>query len=595
MRARVLSIAAVVILLASVAMAAGKSVTGIELSQFDGHDVLVFRTSGGVGIPSTYSRDIKAGTISFTLPANPSAAKDDARAVKGELVRAVELAVVKQGAKVKVAFTKPELADPAYFRFSAPSDHVIVLEVFPLKGQRQEAPLFDVEQWIAGATDGAPKSDSKQAQPARVAKPRQESGAAFAGNLGIPSLDLRAADANRVLGLAANAGLLKLRGRASVATEPLGSISVRPGGQSLMGWTEATPPGEVYLAGSPEQIAEFMQYADPRFIGGQPTLIEEWLKQRPQAADKPVLGGRSAATRSRIKDDPAGGLFYDDYNPGGVQLSDIRVTLNASNGLNLYDVLSYLSEVSGISLIIDPYAFDDPTGSKRAPLPPDGQSTEDEPGFRQGGIFQPQFMRTGSVRGNFVNVPFDQFLEMVLTSHDLVYAVQGAPGNSDSGYGDSTRGPGGGTRDSYDKPVILVTSPQRLNYELDGTNEINLQQFHYADPSQVAQILDQFGMMADVNTGWFIYQGGGNNNGSGQGGGGTGGNGGSGGGFGGGTTSRQADSRPDILVFRGNSRGPVEQAVQKAHDAGQSVVHVRLASERNGQLVTLFANAGKGG
>ena len=57
----------------------------------------------------------------------------------------------------------------------------------------------------------------------------------------------------------------------------------------------------------------------------------------------------------RLKDDPADGLYYSDYMPGGVHLSDILVTLDASSGLNLYDVLNYLSDISGISLLIDPY------------------------------------------------------------------------------------------------------------------------------------------------------------------------------------------------------------------------------------------------
>jgi hypothetical protein len=373
-----------------------------------------------------------------------------------------------------------------------------------------------------------------------------------------------------------------------------------------MSWTEKTPPGEIYLAGTPEQIAKFMQYGDPNFIGGQPTLQQEWAQARPQASSKPVMGGRSAATRSRIKDDPAGGLYYSDYQPGGVRLSDILVTLDASNGRNLYDVLNFLSEISGISLVIDPYAFDEPTGSKRELKTPEAPASDGGgSGFRPAGVFQPESGRTGTVRGNFVNVPFDQFLETVLSTHELVYAVQGAGGSSDSGYGGTDRGPGGGTlnADPYQKPVILVTSRQRMEYELSGTNEINLSQFHYADPDQMAQILDQFGLMADVNSGWYVYRGNGNGNGNGGNGGngngfgGNNGGGNNGGGFGGNGGNRAggtAGARPDVYVYRGGSRAPVEQAVADAVAAGKSVVRVQLAAERSGEpLVTLFSQSSK--
>jgi hypothetical protein len=598
------------VLVAGQALAAVKTLTGVELAQFNGRDVLVLRTTGDIPAPSGYQRNAPDRQVSFLLNgAAVGSAGTAAAKLSGRLITAVKASETADGAVVTVTLASGDLADPACFRFSSPSSHLVLMEVFPRKDDLEQArPLTGdaLDQWLSGVSVPHPLQPAAQppagappaaGQPSAAPAPRPapakpaDSGSAFAQQLGIPSLDLRHADPQRVLGLAADAGLLNLRGTASVSTEGWGSIAVKPGGQSLASWSPDTPPGEIYLAGTPEQIAKFMQYADPRFVGAQPTLVDEWAKARPQAASKPVLGGRSAATRMRLKDDPADGLYYSDYQPGGVHLSDIMVTLDASQGLNLYDVLNYLSQISGISLLIDPYAFDDPTGSKRQSLPPDaGKGQGSQPGFRQADRFNGGGMGSGTVRGNFVNVPFDQFLQMVLKTHDLAYTIR-TGGSSDSGYGDTSRGPGQGTGDdSYQKPVILVTSPERLNYELDGTNNIDLYQFNYADPQQVQQLVQQFGLMPDVNAGWYIYQGNGNGTGIGQGQGG-GGNNGRSGGIGGNGGGRTASAKPDVLVYRGGSRQPVEQAVQNALAAGQSVVRVALSPEQGDQLVTLFASS----
>jgi hypothetical protein len=602
MHTRTFAVLALLLGLVGQAVAATKSLSGIELSSFEGRELLVFRTSGDVALPGAFKRNAETGTVTFQLAAEGAKLTDAALGLHGSLISGVVVSEDPIGTAVRVTMARPELADPACFRFSAPSRHVLLFEVFPQAAARNEAaPTPNLDEWLTEAQSPA-KPVSDEPVPVRPAgsgtEPVSKTVSSFADKHGIASMDLRNADPQRVLGLAADLGLLNLRGRASVSTESMGSVSVKPGGQSLMSWTATTPPGEVYLAGTPEQIARFMQYGAPDFISAQPTLQQEWAAERPQASSKPVMGGRNSATRSRIKDDPHGGIYYNTYQPGGLKLSDIMVTLDATNGRDLYDVLNYLSEISGISLVIDPYAFDEPTGSRREPKTPEAPPANGGgSGFRQAGIFQPEGGRTGTVRGNFINVPFDQFLQMVLSTHELVYAVQSAGGPSDSGYGGASRGPGRGTTvgDPYQKPVILVTSPQRLEYELNGTNEINLQQFHYADPEQVAQIMSQFGMMPDINSGWYIYRGSGNG-GNGTGGGNNGGfggnnGGGNGNGAGGG---RVASTAPEIIVYRGGSRAPVETAVAEALNAGKSVLRVVLQDEREGKpLVTMFSQSSK--
>jgi uncharacterized membrane protein YgcG len=276
----------------------------------------------------------------------------------------------------------------------------------------------------------------------------------------------------------------------------------------------------------------------------------------------------------RAKDDPYAGLYYAGAMPGGGKLSDVRVSLPAMNGMHVLDVLNYLSLISGISLIIDPYTFDEPFGGPRPPKVPedsDGQATGD--GYRPADIFSPQLARPGTVIGNFVNVPFDVALELILSVHGLEYVVYDSQGNAQHG--------GGG----FTKPVVLITNRERLEQELAGQNEIDIHAMHYADPYQVTDMLDDLNLLPGTNSGWYIYRGSGGGFG-----GGTGGGGGFGGGSGGGGMGGAARApSPALEVYRGGTREPVQQRVQAAVESGADVIRVVLAPEDTGMLVTAFA------
>ena len=89
----------------------------------------------------------------------------------------------------------------------------------------------------------------------------------------------------------------------------------------------------------------------------------------------------------------------------------------------------------------------------------------------------------------------------------------------------------------YAKPIILITSQERLEQEIKGQNEIDLYQLHYADPFQLYEILYMLNLLPSLTVGWYYYRGGGfggNSGGSGGSGTGSGGRGGTGGGGGGG-------------------------------------------------------------
>ena len=79
----------------------------------------------------------------------------------------------------------------------------------------------------------------------------------------------------------------------------------------------------------------------------------------------------------------------------------------------------------------------------------------------------------------------------------LVYVVMdsGVTGQSGSRYGKPA------STEPYHKPVILVSSRERLEEELPGQNETDLYQLHYADPVQVTNLLDQLDLRPSTASG----------------------------------------------------------------------------------------------
>lgn len=560
-------------------------VTGLDLANFDGRDVLVIRTTGDVPVPGSYSRDKEHATVSFKLP---GVGADSASGLSGEgLIKGVSISKGDgSGSEFTVKLAGSELAEQSHLRFSQPSDHVVLLEVFPAAASKNGvAPITDIHQQLG-------------IDPNKTA-PHESSGSAASApqdtdidDLGIPTLDLTNADPQRVLSLAAATGLLDITATARVATENLGELTVAPAGQSLSNWCELSPPGELVLSGTQSEIANFMQLADKNHLAAEPTFTQYWAENKPRPKVRPATSGGYSATRQRVKDDPYAGIYHTDTLKQSRLLSDVRVSLPAINGMNLYDVLNYLSLISGISLIIDPYTFDEPTGMRRDPKVPEPPNpTPNQPGFRPASVFQPQTPGAGTVIGNFDNVPFDTALELILETHGLRYVVYGGGGDAQR-YGKSS----GSGNEAYSKPVVLVTSRERLEQEIKGTNQIDLYQFHYADPYQITDLLNNLNMLPGEDSGWYIYEGsgygytGGAGGGYGNsGGGGQGGQGGRGGG-GGGRGGNRYGASPRVLVYRGSDRTMVHEAVAQAAQEGENLVRVLLPHESGNQLVTIFAH-----
>jgi len=232
------------------------------------------------------------------------------------------------------------------------------------------------------------------------------------------------------------------------------------------------------------------QMGGPLGVGGIQQTIPSVEQILQMARADALRYGKSA----RDEGDQYGSYELPGFEGEEELLSDVRVNLNAAAGFSLYQFLMFLSSISGISIIIDPYWLSAPTGAPdyRPPQDP-GQlpGGGGGPGFRSAGIFDPQLGQTGTVRGNFDNVPFDTALEIVLNTHNLKKVV----------YYDEN--------DPYAKPIILITSKERIEQELEGQNEIDLYQLHYADPNQIYQILWQLNLLPSMTVGWYVYSGGG--------------------------------------------------------------------------------------
>jgi hypothetical protein len=108
-----------------------------------------------------------------------------------------------------------------------------------------------------------------------------------------------------------------------------------------------------------------------------------------------------------------------------VRYSDALVTLRVRN-VDFRDVLWLMSEIGGVSIVLDPYWADEPTGSRRPPGggadPGAGGGGESGPGFRGAGDYIPAAPRegTGLLSLNFEDVPFDLALDLIIMSVGLV-------------------------------------------------------------------------------------------------------------------------------------------------------------------------------
>ena len=487
-------------------------VTGVETAVFADREVVVLRHIGSVSVSPRYFID--NDEVCLTIALGNVRLNEPRYVVAGQkLLSSVELAPVGNRNRVllKLKLANPDVLSLRSFRFGSYSSHVTLVELFPPGVRKEDRPkVSDLEALLAG----------------RVQEPVEPAPEKVSGLQPEQSVTVKA-DPERALSQMQGKDILSLDTPLTIISEGAGAISSDQGEYGLCTALQEGAVSEVVFIGKPGDVERARSFLrTTRFRSTARTLNAETERTR-----RPETYGSDDDTDSdypRLSVEEPGNPF--GYQHLKDQLSDVLVNLPATSGYNFYKTLMLLSRMAGISIIIDPYLVDEPTGSLRSNKlePPGGGEGEDGGGgFREAGQFDAMDLHgaTNTVIGNFENVPFDLALQIILEAHNLDYLVFSTP------------------ETAYTKPVILVSSKERIEQEIAGANEIDLYQLHYGDPTEIYNILDNMDLLPSREKGWWVYQnrytggggyGGGGSGGGGQGGGGRGGGGGSGGGSGGG-------------------------------------------------------------
>lgn len=189
---------------------------------------------------------------------------------------------------------------------------------------------------------------------------------------------------------------------------------------------EAAEPGSEYevtvdFRRSPRSSLINIVPAGPEGAGTPQVLAGFSFAPERSAPARPLGGGR----KQREADESAAPGEYKLPAMAPAHYSDALVTLKVHNG-DFREILWMLSEIGQVSIVLDPYWWQEPTGSKRGVGGGvDGSGGAEGgrgPGFRPGDRFDPGGLSEG--RGNlsldFENVPFDLALDLVLQAVNLV-------------------------------------------------------------------------------------------------------------------------------------------------------------------------------
>lgn len=484
-------------------------VTGVETAVFADREVVVLRHIGSVSVSPRYFIDNDDACLTIAL-GNVRLSEPRYVVAKQPLLASVELTPVGDRNRVllRLKLANPDVLKLRSFRFGSYSSHVTLVELFSPGVRKEDRPkVGDLERLLAGVDEPVEPAPEK----AYGLQPEQ-------------SVTVKA-DPERVLTQMQGKDILSLDTRLTIIAEGSGTISSDQGRYGLRSALQEGAVSEVVFIGHPGDVESARSFLrTTRFRSTARTLSADTERTR-----RPETYGDDNAADSdypRLSvDEPRDPFGYQHLKD---QLSDVLVNLPATSGYNFYKTLMLLSRMAGISIIIDPYLVDEPTGSLRSnKLEPPGGGGDGEGGgrgFREAGQFEAMDLHgaTNTVIGNFENVPFDLALKIILEAHNLDYLVFSTP------------------ETDFTKPVILVSSKERIEQEIAGANEIDLYQLHYGDPIEIYNILDNMDLLPSRERGWWVYQsrytGGGGRGGGGRGGGdrGGGGRGGGGGGAGGG-------------------------------------------------------------
>jgi len=208
---------------------------------------------------------------------------------------------------------------------------------------------------------------------------------------------------------------------------------VARGGIAYVSWEPAEGETQVRIEFSTPPVSNMISAMPGTAERPQTPQVIAGFGIDPAAAARstsPVLGSRRSGQEPQ--GDQHGTYELPEFPP--VKYSDALVTLRVHNA-DFREVLWLMSEIGRVSIVLDPYWADEPTGGRRTPGggadPGAGGGGSNGPGYRPGNP-PPTIPRegTGRLSLDFKDVPFDTALELILMSVDL-YKVDIYPGSFD--------------------------------------------------------------------------------------------------------------------------------------------------------------------
>jgi len=461
------------------AWASPSAITGVEIAGFADREVVVIRHEGYAELMKRFQWDEAKRELSIIID-NASLDKTLVRTPKLKLVRYVNLSPIlsKNQVLLTVGLRDPSVVKENRLRGGEYSKRLIVLEFFPA---------------------GVPTGTDKRVKEVMSLMNRTKDIRSTSELLLRPEQEAELqSDPKRLYELLSSEAGISFSSKLTVISDSAGSISTERGRSAIDSILTERPLNEIVFLARQKDLSKIREVLTR--ISKEKTTPADGLENQTLSS--------SMGTRPDAEKDSGVGIADNDYPPIAKQssrpdyrylksqLSDVLVDLNAAQGLNLYATLMLLSEISGVSIIIDPYITDEPTGSRRGrKIEPPGSGGEGQgpsEGFRDASRFEPSLLQGGSrtIVGNLRSVPFELALDIILESHDLDYLVFSTP------------------ESNYTKPVILVSSKERIEQEIRGANKVEFYQPHYADPDELYRALDAMGVLPSRVTGWYVYRGG---------------------------------------------------------------------------------------
>lgn len=199
-----------------------------------------------------------------------------------------------------------------------------------------------------------------------------------------------------------------------------GSQNLRGGGITKVAWAPVEGGTLVNMEFADEPLSSLINFMpSTELMPGEPQVLVGF------SFDANVFSKRGRAVLGSRKRGPAvdeHGNYelpdFPDYN-----YSDALITLQVQM-VDFRDVLWLMSSIGGVSIVLDPYWDQEPTGSRR-PVGGGGGGGSGGGGgfgFRPGGFDSPPIPRegTGDLSLSFYDVPFDTALDLILMTVGLV-------------------------------------------------------------------------------------------------------------------------------------------------------------------------------